>query len=92
MPYSDEYDDSDDAHWDDEAWTDEDQPDESAEDYTSECPVCGEPIYDDADICPHCGDFIYHDTHNPWRGRNLWWVVLGLLGIISVVFMLALGP
>lgn len=92
MPYRDD-DDLDDDQWDDdEPWTDEDQADEAPEDYASECPACGEQIYDDADVCPYCGEFIFHDTHNPWRGRNLWWVILGLLGIISVVTMLAFGP
>lgn len=91
MPSHPDYDDSDEDYWD-EDWTDEDQPDESPEEYSSECPACGGTIYDDADVCPHCGEFIFHDSHNPWKGRKLWWIVLGLLGIVAVIWMLTLGP
>jgi hypothetical protein len=34
--------------------------------------------------CPTCGSYLTEDT-NPWSGRSLWWIVLGLLGVGAAV-------
>jgi hypothetical protein len=54
------------------------------------CPSCGEDVYDDADWCPSCRQFITRST-SPWSGKPRWWIVAGLLGIGSVIW-LSLGP
>jgi predicted amidophosphoribosyltransferase len=54
------------------------------------CPECGDDIYEDAEQCPLCGTYIVHQ-HSPWAKRPLWWVALGLLGVISVIITLCWG-
>lgn len=76
--------------WDDEYEEEWDAPydDEDDDDYTVECPECGTDVYEDAEQCPACGNYIVHST-SVWSGRPSWWIVLGLLGIIAVIFSLA---
>ena len=57
---------------------------------TLTCPACGADVYEDADQCPACGEFILPDTHF-WSDRPVWWVVLGVLGIIALAAALILG-
>tara|TARA_B100000686_G_C15950596_1_gene553353 strand:+ start:296 stop:526 length:231 start_codon:yes stop_codon:yes gene_type:complete len=60
------------------------------DDFASEvvaCPECGEEVYEDAEQCPLCGAYIVHQ-YNPWSQRPTWWIVLGILGIVSVIFAL----
>ena len=78
----------DDDELEDEAWTDEDELDEDDDSYTAACPECGIEIYADADVCHACGHFIIHES-SAWQGRSTWWVVLGVLGIIAVIFAIA---
>ncbi|MFP6619975.1 MAG: zinc-ribbon domain-containing protein [Pirellulaceae bacterium] len=54
------------------------------------CPECGDDVYEDAEQCPLCGAYIVHQ-YSPWSKRPLWWVVLGLLGVISVIITLFWG-
>lgn len=65
---------------------DEDQLDETSE--TVPCPECGAEIYEDAERCPVCGQYVIH-RRDVWAGRPLWWIVLGLLGVVAVVVILA---
>jgi len=51
---------------------------------TIRCGACGAEVYDDAVQCPACGSYLTEDT-NPWSGRSLWWIVLGLLGVGAAV-------
>jgi hypothetical protein len=55
----------------------------------TECPECGTEVYEDSVQCPVCGSYITHST-NVWRGRSLPWVVLGLLGIVAVIYVLTM--
>lgn len=67
--------------------------DDNFEDQFSEllpCPECGAEIYEDAEVCPACGYYIVH-THTIWAGRPIWWIILGLLGILAVMLALASG-
>ncbi|PHS13763.1 MAG: hypothetical protein COA78_06650 [Blastopirellula sp.] len=79
------------SEWDnddqDEEWTDEDYSDDDS-DYVDQCPECGVEIYADADVCPQCGHFIIHEN-SVWKGRSTWWIVLGLLGMLAVIFALS---
>jgi len=76
---------NDDWYEEQEDWTD----DEASE--TVPCPECGADVYEDAVSCPACGHYITADT-NPWSGRSLWWVVLGVLGVIATIVALASLP
>lgn len=55
------------------------------------CPHCGAEIYEEAPQCPACGNYVVHQS-NVWMGRSLWWIVLGLLGIVAVILALSVGP
>ena len=71
----------------------DDDYDDVIDDSTSEvvvCPECGDDVYEDAEQCPLCGAYIVHQ-YSPWSKRPLWWVVLGLLGVISVIITLFWG-
>ena len=57
---------------------------------TRECPACGADVYEDADQCPVCGEFLMPDTH-VWSDKPTWWIVLGILGIITLVAALIIG-
>lgn len=52
---------------------------------TLPCPACGCPVYEDAVQCPSCGDYIIHPGSSVWRGRPLWWIALGGLGIAALL-------
>jgi endogenous inhibitor of DNA gyrase (YacG/DUF329 family) len=81
------------AGWnDDRPLEDWEYPDEGSSDEEDEsalvpCPQCGADIYEDAVQCPVCGEYVTHGTR-AWEGRPGWWIALGLLGIIAVLFVL----
>ena len=69
-------------------WDDHD-PDDWPDDDNDEavvvtCPNCGADVYEDAEQCPSCGKWIEHSTH-PFAGRSLWWIGLGVLGIVVTI-------
>jgi hypothetical protein len=78
MPLDDDFDDPADDSWEEET-TD-----------TVTCPACGADVYEDADQCPSCREFILPDTCI-WSGQPVWWVALGVLGIIALAAALILG-
>ena len=51
------------------------------------CPSCSELIYDDAPQCNYCGEYVTHSS-SPFSGRPNWWIAIGVLGIVSVLFLL----
>ncbi|GEM_PF-2881575 len=51
------------------------------------CAQCGMELYEDAFQCPRCGAYVEVDTH-PLSGRPLWWILLGLLGLIATIVAL----
>ena len=76
---------------DDSDWeAPEDPDDDDAESLTTICPSCGADVYEDAEQCPACGDYITHSAR-AWDGKPLWWVILGVLGIIAFIVMLTRG-
>jgi len=75
---------------DDREFPDEDLDDSDDETPTHECPRCGVEVYEDADQCPLCGAWITSDT-SPWAGRSWWWIAIGLLGTIGLIWALSLG-
>lgn len=51
-----------------------------------DCPACGAEVYEDAPQCPVCGEYITHGARGVWSNRPVWWVLLGLAGILAVTF------
>ena len=71
-------------------YPDEDEacdPDDSA---TLPCPCCGTEIDEEAVRCLHCGHYVTH-SQSVWSGRSVWWIVLGVLGILAVILTLSIG-
>jgi hypothetical protein len=66
---------------------DSDEEQNSDDDYTVLCPSCKADVYEDAERCPNCGAYITYST-SLWSGRSLVWIVLGLLGILAVIYVL----
>lgn len=70
-------------------WFDEEYSDDFDDDPTEtvSCPQCGSEVYEDAVQCPACGAYItFHAT--VWSGRPLWWIILGLLGLVAAILTL----
>lgn len=80
-------------------WTDDFEDDDSLSDWPDEpdadvdepayvpCPECGEEVFDDSEQCPYCGQYITFST-SPWMGRSPAWILLGILGVIAVIYTL----
>ena len=66
---------------------DYDDVDDDPESEVVTCPECGDDVYEDAQQCPLCGAYIVHQD-SPWSDRPLWWIVLGLLGIVATIIAL----
>jgi hypothetical protein len=76
--------------WDDSQEPDEDDWPESDEDSIAvSCPECGGEVYEDADLCPHCGNFLEQTLEHPMSNKPLWFVVLGLLGLLATLLALS---
>ena len=87
---------------DDELWfeqsgdelRDDEYPEEdSYEDDFSEtvpCPHCGTDVYEDAVRCPVCENYITRaGPAASWANRPWWWIILGLLGTLAAILVLA---
>jgi len=72
-----------DDDWGGESW--EDDPADLVA-----CPSCGAEIYEESVQCPICGDYVTRGVRSGslWEGRPIWWIVLGLIGIMAVIAML----
>jgi hypothetical protein len=87
-----DYDDEDEL-WDaEEGYDDVDYYDDDGVGEVVACPSCGVEVYEDAEQCPSCGDYIVHTAvvGHAWKDRPLWWIALGLLGIVAVITALSL--
>lgn len=62
-----------------------DEPDDDEPVYLP-CPNCGEDVYEELEQCPHCGEYITHST-SPWQGKSPLWIVLGIAGIVAVIYV-----
>lgn len=66
----------------DEPWPDDDDTP------TVACSNCGADVYEEADSCPACGEFLIGDSA-PLQSKPMWYVALGLVGIVAVVLVLS---
>jgi hypothetical protein len=71
---------SDDDDWDDDR--DDEEP-------TIPCPYCGREILEDTPRCPHCENYISAEDVPP--SRKPWWLVLGVLACLFVVWRWIVG-
>ncbi len=82
----------------DDPLDEESEPDEPADESeldddlseTVPCPECGTEVYEDAFQCPVCGSYLSSQSSNPWSGRSLWWILLGLLGTGALIYALTM--
>jgi len=63
---------------------DDDDWHEDADEPTIPCPNCRHEIFEDAPQCPHCGQYISEEDAPPQR--KPWWVVVGALLCLAVVW------
>ena len=76
----------DDSHDPDTSDMDQDEGDEFAE--TEQCPLCGEPVYEQAEVCPNCGQYISEEDSSP---RKPLWIVMSVgicVAVILIVWVL----
>ena len=52
------------------------------------CSNCGSEVYADAEQCPLCGEYLIRSSR-VWDGKPVWWVALGLAGILAVIMVLS---
>ncbi len=62
---------------------DEDWPDDDDEP-TIPCPHCRREILEDAERCPYCEHYLSREDAPP--GRKPWWVVVGVIACLYVVY------
>ena len=84
--------------WSDDELDEAEYPDDVDDDFgddadsdtvdTLPCPECGAEVFDQAEQCPVCGSYITFET-SPWQGKSTAWIVLGLLGIVAVIWALS---
>jgi hypothetical protein len=70
----------------DNEYSDEDESDDDAT-ATLICPHCGAEVYEDAEYCPVCDNFI-SPRANAISNRPLWWILLGLAGVVATLAVL----
>jgi hypothetical protein len=71
---------------DDDPWDDDDA---NGDDDTLPCPHCRRAIYEDSQRCPHCGNYISEEDVAP--ARKPWWIILGVLAVLYVVYRWIVG-
>ena len=76
------------SDWDDE-YAGEEYADEDLSE-TIPCPNCGADVYEDSPACPVCGEYVTRSS-SPLAGMPRWFAVLGVIGTLILVAMLAVG-
>ena len=52
------------------------------------CPLCAEPIYEDADSCPYCGEFIVDTTTSFLSGRPIWFRIFWVSLVTFLIYQM----
>ncbi len=63
---------------------DEDWPDDDDEEPTISCPYCHREVLEEAERCPHCEHYISKEDTPP--ERKPWWIILGVIACLYVVY------
>ena len=63
---------------------DEDWSDEDDEEPTIPCPYCRRDVIEDAERCPYCEHYISKEDAPP--ERKPWWIVVGVIACLYVVY------
>jgi hypothetical protein len=78
--------------WDDNLDLDDDEidvPDEEDDEPTIPCPYCHKEIHEDSQRCPYCEQYISREDSPP--SRKPWWIILGALACLYVVYRWIVG-
>jgi hypothetical protein len=79
---------------DDPDWSDGeddlDVPPEEAGDPTIPCPYCHRLVHEDSQRCPYCEQYISREDAPPVR--KAWWIIVGALLGLYVVFRWIVWP
>lgn len=54
------------------------------------CPNCNLQIYEDAPLCPFCNEVLAGTKRRFLDDKPAWYVLLAVLGILAVIFALAI--
>lgn len=79
-------DESDDGGGDEEVT---DEAEEEDEEPTISCPYCKRQILEDSQRCPYCEHYISEEDAPP--GRKPWWIILGALLCLYIVYRWIMG-
>ena len=63
---------------------DDDVPDEDDDEVTVPCPYCRRQIHDDSVRCPYCEHYVSEEDAPP--ARKPWWIILGVVACLYVVY------
>ena len=76
--------------WEDD-WENPDYPDDDDDEVdVIACGNCGAEVYAEAPQCPRCGEYLTRPSTHPFAGRSLWFIGLGILGIVATIVTLVL--
>lgn len=69
-----------------EDWDDEYEPDadDNEDEPTVPCPYCKRQIQEDSPRCPYCENYISEEDAPP--SRKPWWIILGVVAGLYVVY------
>jgi hypothetical protein len=71
--------------WDDEYDDDLEDFDDDDPSAWYECPLCGEEVYDDANLCPSCDQYMVPQLVTRSDSRPMWYLFLVTAGILAVI-------
>jgi hypothetical protein len=76
-----------------EDWLDEEEDfsfdEEDNDEPTLPCPYCRREIHEDSVRCPHCERYISWEDAPP--ARKPWWIVLGVIACLYVIYRWSFG-